>query len=123
MPPKISGSLLSALMAPIADATKVVDAPTRKELCTAIQTIDGAYAQLYASVVCPNHTVLIRFMGSYEPVCLRDPTDFKIADILQESPSNAGMHMSDIRRKAGIEERKLGRILRLLASNHIFWEG
>ena len=33
------------------------------------------------------------------------------------------MHISDIARKAGVDQDKLGRILRLLASTHIFREG
>ena len=49
--------------------------------------------------------------------------EFKIADILQESPSSSGLHISDIGKTAGIEEGKLGRVLRLLASKHIFREG
>ena len=82
MPPN-SGSELSALVALIADATKVVEAHYKKveakpyvpslddtephpldtvisgrELRTAIQTIEGACAQLCASVARPNHTVL-----------------------------------------------------------------
>ena len=33
------------------------------------------------------------------------------------------MHISEIGKKTGLEERKAGRILRLLASNHVFREG
>jgi hypothetical protein len=58
-----------------------------------------------------------------ELACLRVVMEFKIADILQESPSSSGLHISAIGKKAGIEEGKLGRVLRLLASKHIFREG
>ena len=33
------------------------------------------------------------------------------------------MHISEIGKKTGLEERKAGRILRLLATNHVFREG
>jgi len=33
------------------------------------------------------------------------------------------MHVSEIEGKTGLEERKAGRILRLLASKHVFREG
>ena len=77
-------SQLSALVALIADATKIVEAHYKKveampyvpslddldahpldtviaddkELCTAIQTIEGACSQLCATIARPNHTVL-----------------------------------------------------------------
>ena len=77
-------SQLSALVALIADATKIVEAPYKKveampyvpslddldahpldtviaddkELCTAIQTIEGACSQLCATIARPNHTML-----------------------------------------------------------------
>jgi hypothetical protein len=82
MPPR--DSQLSALVALIADATKIVEAHYKKveampyvpslddldahpldgviagdkELCTAIQTIEGACSQLCATIARPNHTVL-----------------------------------------------------------------
>jgi len=33
------------------------------------------------------------------------------------------MHVSEIGKKTGVEEHKAGRILRLLASKHVFREG
>ena len=46
---------------------------------------------------------------------------FKIADILEEQPE--GMHISEIGKRSGIDTEKLGRILRLLATRHVFREG
>jgi hypothetical protein len=57
----------------------------------------------------------------YEPGCLHVVVTFKIPDILQDQPD--GMHISEIAEKSGIEQGKLGRILRLLVSKHIFREG
>ncbi|KAG6896298.1 hypothetical protein C0992_009251 [Termitomyces sp. T32_za158] len=57
----------------------------------------------------------------YEPACLRVVVTFKIPDILQEQPS--GMDIKELGRKAGVNHEKLGRIMRLLATKHIFREG
>jgi hypothetical protein len=46
---------------------------------------------------------------------------FNIPDILLEQPE--GMHILEIGKRAGIDEEKLGRILRYLATKHIFREG
>jgi len=59
-------------------------------------------------------------MAGYEPACLNVAVTYKFPDILQEQP--AGMHISELSKKSGVEERKAGRILRLLASKHIFRE-
>ncbi|KAG6898928.1 hypothetical protein C0993_002611 [Termitomyces sp. T159_Od127] len=60
-------------------------------------------------------------MQFYEPACLRIVITFKIPDILQEQPS--GMHVKEIGERAGINHGKLSRIMRLLATKHIFREG
>jgi hypothetical protein len=65
--------------------------------------------------------VLNFFQQIYEPGCLHVAVTFKIPDLLQEKPQ--GMHISELGPKSGIEPTKLGRILRLLASKHIFHEG
>lgn len=46
---------------------------------------------------------------------------FKIPDILQGTP--AGMSVRELGSKTGLEPAKLGRILRYLATKHIFREG
>ena len=65
--------------------------------------------------------LLIKFLQGYEPACLNVAVTYKFPEILQEQP--AGMHISELSKKSGVEERKAGRILRLLASKHIFREG
>lgn len=45
----------------------------------------------------------------------------KIADILYEHPQ--GLHINDITKKTGIDSDKLARILRYLATKHVFREG
>ena len=61
------------------------------------------------------------FSKTYESICLNVALTFKIPDVLKEKPT--GMHISEIGKKSGLEERKAGRILRLLATNHVFREG
>ena len=58
---------------------------------------------------------------TFETNCLNVALTFKIPDLLKEKPT--GMHISEIGEKTGLEERKAGRILRLLATNHVFREG
>ena len=53
--------------------------------------------------------------------CLNVALTFKIPDVLKEKPN--GMHISEIGGKTGLEEHKAGRILRLLATKHVFREG
>lgn len=55
------------------------------------------------------------------PHCLNVAITFKIADILEEQPE--GMHILEIGKRAGIDSEKLGRMLRLLATRHVFREG
>ncbi|KAF8815777.1 S-adenosyl-L-methionine-dependent methyltransferase [Phlegmacium glaucopus] len=91
-----------------------------KELRTTIQVIEAACLQLSSTAGRPSHTLVNRLMAGYEPACLNVAMTYKFPDILQEKP--AGMHISELGKKSGVEERKAGRILRLLASRHIFRE-
>ncbi|KAK0220855.1 O-methyltransferase-domain-containing protein [Armillaria nabsnona] len=90
------------------------------EMMEAVQTIEGACAQLCALVARPNHTMLNRVFGMFEPACIRVVIDFKIADYLLAKPE--GLHVSELGTLSGAEPQKLGRILRLLASRHCFRE-
>ncbi|KAJ7243201.1 S-adenosyl-L-methionine-dependent methyltransferase [Mycena haematopus] len=90
-----------------------LSAPETKE---AVQVLEGACAQLCATLARPNHTVL----NALEPNCLRVALMFKIPDIIQKKPS--GMHISEISQRCGVEPSKLARILRLLSAKHCFRE-
>ncbi|KAK0214389.1 O-methyltransferase-domain-containing protein [Armillaria fumosa] len=90
------------------------------EMVEAVQTIEGACAQLCALVARPNQTMLNRVFGMFEPACIRVVIDFKIADHLLGK--SEGLHVSELGMLSGAEPQKIGRILRLLASRHCFRE-
>lgn len=56
----------------------------------------------------------------FEPACIRVVVNFNIADHLLDKPQ--GLHISELGTLSGAEPRKLGRIMRLLASKHCFRE-
>jgi len=138
------GAQLPALLTLITDATKTVESFYRKtsvpfvpslddttphpldtqvsppELRRAIETIEGACAQLCATVARPSHTMMNNIMGFYEPACYHVVVKGKIPDLLSSAPG--GMHVSELSEKSGIEKGKLSRVLRLLASKHCFRE-
>ncbi|KAJ6631080.1 S-adenosyl-L-methionine-dependent methyltransferase [Mycena sp. CBHHK59/15] len=136
-------SPVSALVALIANAAKTLETEYNKspegvpsldstaphsfdkqissfEMIQAVQILEGACAQLCATLARPSHTAVNKTMGVFETTCLHVALSFKIPDILQEKP--AGMHVSEISKKTGIEQVKLARILRLLATGHCFRE-
>jgi hypothetical protein len=47
--------------------------------------------------------------------------EFKIPDALLDHP--AGLHITELALKVGADANKLGRMLRVLATRHIFREG
>ncbi|KAJ7857293.1 S-adenosyl-L-methionine-dependent methyltransferase [Mycena olivaceomarginata] len=93
----------------------------RQEMKEAVQLLEGACAQLCATLARPNHTVFNKFfLTALEPNCLRVALTCQIPDILQEKPS--GMHVTEIGQRCGVEPSKLARILRLLSAKHCFRE-
>ncbi|KAK0501920.1 S-adenosyl-L-methionine-dependent methyltransferase [Armillaria luteobubalina] len=90
------------------------------EMREAIQTIEGACAQLCALVARSNRTMLNRALSNFEPACICVVVNFQIADHLIDKPD--GIHVSELGALSGAEPGKLGRIMRLLASKHCFRE-
>ncbi|PPQ70231.1 hypothetical protein CVT24_013089 [Panaeolus cyanescens] len=91
-----------------------------KELKTAVQTIEGACAQLCATIAKPSYTLAHKNLGFIEPVCINVALTYKIPDLLMKKPE--GMHITEIGEKTGLEPSKVGRVLRLLATKHVFRE-
>jgi len=57
----------------------------------------------------------------FSPTCLNVAIRLKVADVLLNKPD--GLHISELASKVNTDENKLGRILRLLATRHVFREG
>ncbi|KAJ7704582.1 S-adenosyl-L-methionine-dependent methyltransferase [Mycena rosella] len=93
---------------------------TSPKLARAVRILDAACAQLSFSIGSPGHVVINKSYGCQEPACMLVATDAKIADLLLDKP--AGVHIDELGLKTGIDPGKLGRVLRLLATNHCFTE-
>lgn len=65
--------------------------------------------------------MLTHILQFFESACLQVALSNKIPDILQERAS--GVHISELGRQTEIDQGKLGRIMRLLATKHVFREG
>ncbi|KAG5334648.1 hypothetical protein C0989_003267, partial [Termitomyces sp. Mn162] len=99
-----------------------LDTVVSPPLNDAVHILEGACAQLCATLARPSHTLLNRAIQVrfFELICLNVVITFKIPDILQEHP--LGMHIKEIGEKADVDHQKLGQIMRLLATKHIFRE-
>ncbi|KAL9712332.1 hypothetical protein Ac2012v2_003569 [Leucoagaricus gongylophorus] len=123
---------LKALLALITNATEIVerhlssssssaqDGHNDPELRASIYTIEAACAQLVCQVARPSDVLVNKFMAFYESACLQVALSNKIPDILAEHPF--GVHILDLEQQTGVDQGKLGRVLRLLATKHVFKE-
>ncbi|KAF4564046.1 hypothetical protein EYR36_003297 [Pleurotus pulmonarius] len=91
-----------------------------ERLKTATKTIEAACAQLSATVTSPGHVVTNKAYNFVEPVCMRVALDAKITDRLLDKPK--GLHVDELGRLSDQDPGKLGRILRTLATNHVYTE-
>ncbi|KAJ8494380.1 hypothetical protein ONZ45_g13265 [Pleurotus djamor] len=89
-------------------------------LKTAIKTIEAACAQLSATVVNPGHVIVNKAYAYMEPVLMRIAVDLRIADHLLDRPD--GLHVEELSKLSDQDSGKLSRVLRMLATNHIFIE-
>ncbi|KAF5335915.1 hypothetical protein D9757_005092 [Collybiopsis confluens] len=91
-------------------------------LFNAVRTIEAACAQLsFVAVASPGHVMTNNLSyGYYEPSALLVVCNAKVADILLDKPD--GMHISEIAKASGLNEGKLGRIIRMLVTKHCFRE-
>jgi hypothetical protein len=87
-----------------------------------VMLLSAAAQQLLTSVTPVMGTLFFETMDGFPPVTLGIVEDYNIADILREGPAE-GVPIEQIAAKAGIADpSKLGRVLRYLASRHIFKE-
>ncbi|KAF5339494.1 hypothetical protein D9757_014699 [Collybiopsis confluens] len=98
------------------------DAPENMSavLSNAVRTVEAACAQLSFAVASPGHVMTNKSYGYYEPSALLVVCNAKVADILLSKPD--GMHISEIAKASGLDQGKLGRIIRMLVTKHCFRE-
>ncbi|KAK7026519.1 hypothetical protein VNI00_015599 [Paramarasmius palmivorus] len=97
----------------------VEDAPDR--LVRAVKTIEAACTQLICTVSNPAGVIYNKANAQHEPACLLVASDARIADLLVDKPD--GMHVNELAKVSSFkDEDKLGRVMRLLATRHVFRE-
>ncbi|KAK7453204.1 hypothetical protein VKT23_011884 [Stygiomarasmius scandens] len=109
---------------PLLNSTKAgpFDAPERtsETLRVAIKTIEAACAQLSAMVANPGHVITNKTFNYFESACLRIVMEAKISDLLLDRPE--GVHVNELGEKSDRDPGKLSRVLRALATNHVYVE-
>lgn len=90
------------------------------KLKNAIKTIQGACGQLVASVEAPGVSITMRAMAHYDSSCLNIALTAKIADLL--IGHRDGLSLDELSKTSGVDKDKLGRVLRYLATRHVFRE-
>ncbi|KDQ22115.1 hypothetical protein PLEOSDRAFT_1109237 [Pleurotus ostreatus PC15] len=91
-----------------------------EQLKTAIKIIEAACAQLSATVASPGHVITNKSYNFVEPVCMRVALGARITDHLLNKPK--GLHVDELGSLSNQDPGKLGRILRTLATNHVYTE-
>ncbi|KAF8953241.1 O-methyltransferase [Flammula alnicola] len=91
------------------------------EVSEAVSHIVSAAAQLIAIVQPAPVTLMTTAIQVHVSSALRVAVDANVVEILREAGPQ-GLHVNKISEKNGINSGKLGRILRLLSSEHIFKE-
>ncbi|KAK7002240.1 S-adenosyl-L-methionine-dependent methyltransferase [Favolaschia claudopus] len=90
-------------------------------VATAAKNLVAACAQISATVWNPRRFVTNQGKGYNMSSCLRAVSDFNVVDVLREAGEN-GASVNDIGAAVGVDPRMIERILRLLATHHIFRE-
>ncbi|KAA1470803.1 S-adenosyl-L-methionine-dependent methyltransferase [Dentipellis sp. KUC8613] len=91
------------------------------EVADATTQIIAAASQLLAVVRPPPMSVIAVGFSFHIPASLRVVLEAHVAEILREAGSG-GAHVKDIAKHSNVDPAKLARILRLLATHHIFVE-
>ncbi|CAL1708127.1 unnamed protein product [Somion occarium] len=89
-------------------------------LQTAVRCIQGSCAQLSTLVTSPPQALTLHGMSHYNSAALGVVTNAKIADHLKGHPD--GVHVSKLAEASKIDQGKLARVLRFLATRHCFRE-
>ncbi|ETW84678.1 hypothetical protein HETIRDRAFT_124158 [Heterobasidion irregulare TC 32-1] len=92
-----------------------------EEVLSSIGIIVAAATQLIAVARAPSNYLLSMVLQHTIPACLGAANDGHVAEILREAGPQ-GAHVSDIAKRNGMNAARIGRVLRLLATHHIFRE-
>ncbi|KAJ8591086.1 hypothetical protein M405DRAFT_717176, partial [Rhizopogon salebrosus TDB-379] len=95
------------------------DAVDQVALKTAIRTLEGAFAQLSTTLAPPAHTA-INLVQVYDYACMRVAVRENITNVLLNYPK--GIHVNELSKIISIEPKKLGRLMRLLATRGCYNE-
>ncbi|KAG2142225.1 O-methyltransferase-domain-containing protein [Suillus bovinus] len=88
-------------------------------LKSAVRTLEGASAQICATLAPPSHTA-VNLVQVYDYACVRVVARENVSDILLKYPK--GLHVNELSKKINIEPKKLARIMRLLATKGCYNE-
>ncbi|KAG7451652.1 S-adenosyl-L-methionine-dependent methyltransferase [Guyanagaster necrorhizus] len=91
------------------------------DVVEAIHVITAAATQLIATARAPIMTLSVVAHQWDVPACLRVANDANVAEILRDVGPE-GAHIDNIVKRNGMNAARLGRVLRLLVSHHIFRE-
>ncbi|KAJ7058337.1 S-adenosyl-L-methionine-dependent methyltransferase [Mycena amicta] len=94
---------------------------TDPEVATAVLNIVAAAGQLTAAVRSPENALLHAAQGFHISSCLRSASELNVSELLRDAGPQ-GLHANDIAARCNTDGALLARILRLLASHHIFTE-
>ncbi|TCD60509.1 hypothetical protein EIP91_009955 [Steccherinum ochraceum] len=102
------------------DAHPMDSMPVPRKLKKAAEIVNGACAQLSTLLLSPYHALYLRCNDYITSISMRVAYEAKVADHLKEHPQ--GLHVSEIAARNGLEQGKLARLLRVLATKQCFRE-
>ncbi|KAA1470311.1 S-adenosyl-L-methionine-dependent methyltransferase [Dentipellis sp. KUC8613] len=113
------GTPFPSLDAPFAPETEA--ARNHPDVLQAVGVLVAAATQLVATAKAPQANLMTMATQCTLTACLGVANDSNVAEILREAGPE-GAHVKDIVKRNGLDADRLGRVLRLLATNHIFKE-
>ncbi|KIY52438.1 S-adenosyl-L-methionine-dependent methyltransferase [Fistulina hepatica ATCC 64428] len=108
---------MSASYDPTTQSEKLAMTP---ELVHESKLIVAAAGQISALAHVPALTMMSTVMGFHIPSALRCAAESNTTEILRDHPE--GLHVKDIAARNGMDPSKVARMLRILATNHIYEE-
>ncbi|EIN06260.1 S-adenosyl-L-methionine-dependent methyltransferase [Punctularia strigosozonata HHB-11173 SS5] len=88
----------------------------------AVRTIIGAFGVIEELVQVPQTRLATMSMQYLEARALHIAIQLRIADLLAKADQTIGMPLSELSAHTGVVEQKLGQVIRLLCTSHVFRE-